>query len=86
LISVSLFHYVKYNSKVSFHCFYFSVKKSNIWSEAANLLYVLLFLLNWGEATNLRFVPECICFLGSLMNSLMKLLKGGRRFWTFAWG
>ncbi|KAK2968484.1 hypothetical protein RJ640_030095 [Escallonia rubra] len=27
------------------------------------LLYVCLFLLVWGEAANLRFVPECLCYI-----------------------
>ncbi|KAK0578785.1 hypothetical protein LWI29_016161 [Acer saccharum] len=27
------------------------------------LLYVALFLLIWGESANLRFVPECICYI-----------------------
>lgn len=27
------------------------------------LLYVCLYLLIWGEAANLRFVPECLCYI-----------------------
>jgi callose synthase len=27
------------------------------------LLYTSLFLLIWGEAANLRFMPECLCFI-----------------------
>ncbi|GAB4824930.1 Callose synthase 12 [Ancistrocladus abbreviatus] len=27
------------------------------------LLYVALYLLIWGESANLRFVPECICYI-----------------------
>ncbi|KAK7303664.1 hypothetical protein RJT34_14576 [Clitoria ternatea] len=27
------------------------------------LLYVPLYLLIWGEAANLRFLPECICYI-----------------------
>ncbi|KAK4758148.1 hypothetical protein SAY87_019449 [Trapa incisa] len=27
------------------------------------LLYVALYLLIWGEAANLRFMPECICYI-----------------------
>lgn len=58
-------------------------KKSNIWisdrsaSSAADhrreLLYVSLYLLIWGEAANLRFVPECICFI--FHNMAMELNK-----------
>ncbi|MED6107161.1 Callose synthase 12 [Stylosanthes scabra] len=50
-------------------------KKSNIWisdrrrggsadsEQRRELLYVSLYLLIWGEAANLRFVPECICYI-----------------------
>ncbi|XP_061375546.1 callose synthase 11-like [Gastrolobium bilobum] len=31
------------------------------------LLYVSLFLLIWGEAGNLRFTPECICYIYHFM-------------------
>ncbi|KAJ0428307.1 putative 1,3-beta-glucan synthase [Helianthus annuus] len=48
--------------------------KSNIWisdsrrqiSDADSrreLLYVALYLLIWGESANLRFMPECICYI-----------------------
>ena len=26
-------------------------------------LYLSLYLLIWGEAANLRFMPECLCYL-----------------------
>ncbi|KAF6142022.1 hypothetical protein GIB67_037990 [Kingdonia uniflora] len=49
-------------------------RKSNVWisdnhrSPSASdhrreLLYTSLYLLIWGEAANLRFVPECLCYL-----------------------
>ncbi|XLR56932.1 hypothetical protein S83_007604 [Arachis hypogaea] len=50
-------------------------KKSNIWisdrrrggsadsEQRRELLYVSLYLLIWGEVANLRFVPECICYI-----------------------
>ncbi|XP_052207508.1 callose synthase 12-like [Diospyros lotus] len=47
-------------------------QKSNVWvSETTRrssdhrreLLYVSLYLLIWGESANLRFVPECICYI-----------------------
>ncbi|XVF66836.1 hypothetical protein PTKIN_Ptkin10aG0070000 [Pterospermum kingtungense] len=47
-------------------------KKSNIWisdssrsnsDQRRELLYVGLYLLIWGESGNLRFVPECICYI-----------------------
>ncbi|XP_031124227.1 callose synthase 11-like [Ipomoea triloba] len=56
-----------YSSWCSFHC-----KKSQIRlprnrqgpeNLRRELLYVSLFLLIWGEAANVRFVPECLCFI-----------------------
>ncbi|XP_057488297.1 callose synthase 12-like [Actinidia eriantha] len=47
-------------------------RKTNVWiSESTRresdrrreLLYVSLYLLIWGESANLRFVPECICYI-----------------------
>lgn len=57
-------------------------RKSNIWisdrREAATdqrreLLYVSLYLLIWGESANLRFMPECICYI--FHNMAMELNK-----------
>ncbi|EYU27970.1 hypothetical protein ABFS82_13G107100 [Erythranthe guttata] len=31
--------------------------------ERRELLYVCLYLLIWGEAANLRFTPECLCYI-----------------------
>ncbi|WOH13573.1 hypothetical protein DCAR_0833083 [Daucus carota subsp. sativus] len=40
------------------------------------LLYVSLYLLIWGESANLRFVPECICFIfHHLAMELNKILE-----------
>ncbi|KAK1388894.1 1,3-beta-glucan synthase [Heracleum sosnowskyi] len=36
---------------------------SNTDHQRRQLLYVSLYLLIWGESANLRFVPECICFI-----------------------
>ncbi|KAI3728660.1 hypothetical protein L6452_17299 [Arctium lappa] len=49
-------------------------RKSNIWisdsrrqisasDHRRELLYVALYLLVWGESANLRFIPECICYI-----------------------
>ncbi|KAH7844947.1 hypothetical protein Vadar_033581 [Vaccinium darrowii] len=41
------------------------------------LLYVALYLLIWGESANLRFVPECICFIfHHISMDLNKILDG----------
>ncbi|KAK9922467.1 hypothetical protein M0R45_030930 [Rubus argutus] len=58
-------------------------KKSNIWisdhrrdaasDQRRELLYVCLYLLIWGEAANLRFVPECLCYI--FHNMAMELNK-----------
>ncbi|KAF8043311.1 hypothetical protein BT93_A1603 [Corymbia citriodora subsp. variegata] len=47
-------------------------RKSNVWisehretvsDPQRELLYVSLYLLVWGESANLRFMPECICYI-----------------------
>lgn len=45
-------------------------RKSSLWLptiqqevEQRKLLYVGLYLLIWGEAANLRFMPECLCYI-----------------------
>ncbi|KAK6919568.1 Glycosyl transferase, family 48 [Dillenia turbinata] len=56
-------------------------QKSNVWiSDRRNsadlrreLLYVSLYLLIWGESANLRFMPECICYI--FHNMAMELNK-----------
>jgi hypothetical protein len=31
--------------------------------QQRKLLYMGLYLLIWGEAANLRFMPECLCYI-----------------------
>lgn len=59
-------------------------KKSNIWisdrrgtsDQRRELLYVSLYLLIWGEAANLRFIPECLCYIFHHMTmELNKILE-----------
>ncbi|KAK7342239.1 hypothetical protein VNO80_25184 [Phaseolus coccineus] len=62
-------------------------KKSNIWISdnrrggtsddlRRQLLYVSLYLLIWGEAANLRFMPECICYIfHNMANELNRILE-----------
>ncbi|PIA26958.1 hypothetical protein AQUCO_08400016v1 [Aquilegia coerulea] len=48
-------------------------RKSNVWIQdrrdpsvadhRRELLYISLYLLIWGESANLRFVPECLCYI-----------------------
>ncbi|XP_026392211.1 callose synthase 12-like [Papaver somniferum] len=44
-------------------------RKSNVFiadrylDPRKELLYVCLFLLIWGESANIRFVPECLCYI-----------------------
>ncbi|KAI6703750.1 hypothetical protein NL676_012886 [Syzygium grande] len=46
-------------------------KRNSLWLSSRNdvpslrreLLYVSLYLLIWGESANLRFMPECICYV-----------------------
>ncbi|KAL0320347.1 UNVERIFIED_CONTAM: Callose synthase 12 [Sesamum radiatum] len=64
-------------------CSYLNIR-SNIWlsdsrsrhspsDHRRELLYVSLYLLIWGESANLRFVPECICYI--FHNMAMELNK-----------
>uniref|UniRef100_M4EZH4 1,3-beta-glucan synthase component FKS1-like domain-containing protein n=1 Tax=Brassica campestris TaxID=3711 RepID=M4EZH4_BRACM len=57
-------------------------RKSNIWisdrtpDSRRELLYVGLYLLVWGEAANLRFMPECICYIfHNMASELNKILE-----------
>lgn len=61
-------------------------RKPNIWisdssrgahpDQRRELLYVSLYLLIWGESANLRFMPECICFIfHHLAMELNKILE-----------
>ncbi|KAJ4836810.1 hypothetical protein Tsubulata_035623, partial [Turnera subulata] len=67
-------------------CSYLDVK-SNIWFSGRlsyletdlqrELLYVSLYLLIWGESANLRFMPECLCFIfHNMCMELNKILEG----------
>ncbi|XP_035541393.1 callose synthase 2 isoform X2 [Juglans regia] len=45
-------------------------RKSSLWLptiqqevQQRKLLYMCLYLLIWGEAANLRFMPECLCYI-----------------------
>ncbi|KAF8409240.1 hypothetical protein HHK36_005314 [Tetracentron sinense] len=59
-------------SNYSSWCSYLG-RKSNVWisnrrdtsssDQVRELLFTCLYLLIWGEAANLRFVPECICYI-----------------------
>jgi callose synthase len=31
--------------------------------QQRKLLYMGLYLLIWGEASNIRFMPECLCYI-----------------------
>ena len=37
--------------------------KQEHFDERRELVYTCLYLLIWGEAANLRFMPECLCFI-----------------------
>ncbi|KAI4342985.1 hypothetical protein MLD38_027541 [Melastoma candidum] len=51
--------------------------KNDIPSLRRELLYVSLYLLIWGEAANLRFMPECLCYIFHHMAyELNKVLEG----------
>ena len=47
------------------HLFYvgFSRSPPGVDIPQVELLYVALYLLIWGEASNVRFMPECLCYI-----------------------
>ncbi|RHN75731.1 putative 1,3-beta-glucan synthase [Medicago truncatula] len=50
--------------------------KNNNSDHRREILYVSLYLLIWGESANLRFIPECICYIFHHMtNDLNKILR-----------
>eukprot|EP00850_Spirogloea_muscicola_P001766 SM000006S19531 [mRNA] locus=s6:1319148:1331519:- [translate_table: standard] len=40
-----------------------SLPDASVEKQQRKLLYVGLYLLIWGEAANLRFLPECLCYI-----------------------
>ncbi|KVH89522.1 callose synthase 11-like [Cynara cardunculus var. scolymus] len=51
--------------------------RQNAETHRRELLYVAMYLLIWGEAGNLRFTPECLCYIYHHMTSdLNKVLAG----------
>ncbi|KAI3465923.1 hypothetical protein Pfo_022586 [Paulownia fortunei] len=45
--------------------------------QQSQLLYIGLYLLIWGEASNIRFMPECICYIFHHMaNEMYRTLSG----------
>ncbi|WJX26616.1 Callose synthase 11 [Trifolium repens] len=65
-------------------CSYLGLKSSVVVSRRRDpsdlrreLLYVSLYLLIWGEAGNLRFVPECLCYIYHFMAKELNLVLDG---------
>ncbi|KAF7849020.1 hypothetical protein BT93_L1333 [Corymbia citriodora subsp. variegata] len=59
-------------------------KKSNLWLptnqqrvQQRKLLHMGLYLLIWGEAANLRFMPECLCYIFHHMASELNGIVAG---------
>lgn len=46
-------------------------------AQQYKLLYVALYLLIWGEAANLRFMPECLCYIYHQMAYEMHSMLAG---------
>lgn len=45
--------------------------------QQLNLMYIGLYLLIWGEASNVRFMPECLCYIfHNMANEIFKILSG----------
>ncbi|XP_051126234.1 putative callose synthase 8 isoform X2 [Andrographis paniculata] len=46
-------------------------------AQQYKLLYIALYLLIWGEAANLRFMPECLCYIFHHMASELHAMLSG---------
>ncbi|XLU95279.1 hypothetical protein S245_009631 [Arachis hypogaea] len=44
--------------------------------QQRKLLYMGLYLLIWGEASNVRFMPECLCYIFHNVNGIHGLMAG----------
>lgn len=45
--------------------------------QQRNLLHISLYLLIWGEAANIRFMPECLCYIfHNMRKEMRKFLEG----------
>ncbi|XP_057538418.1 callose synthase 11 [Amaranthus tricolor] len=65
--------YVGKSSRVKIHPF-----RKNTDEFRRELMYVSLYLLIWGEAANLRFMPECLCFIFHNMAHELNLILDDR--------
>ncbi|KAL3754841.1 hypothetical protein ACJRO7_002007 [Eucalyptus globulus] len=45
--------------------------------QQLRLIYITLYLLIWGEASNVRFMPECLCYIFHRMASEVSGILGG---------
>ncbi|KAK7305003.1 hypothetical protein VNO77_42901 [Canavalia gladiata] len=44
-------------------------------TQQIELIYIALYLLIWGEASNIRFMPECLCYIFHCMcNEVLQIL------------
>lgn len=58
------------------------IQKSSVYSSSTfkenKLLLASLYLLIWGEAANVRFLPECLCYIyHNMAEELLDILKEG---------
>ncbi|XP_073112798.1 callose synthase 9 isoform X2 [Elaeis guineensis] len=56
----SLENYIKWCNYLPLHPVWNNVQSS---SKEKKLLFVCLYYLIWGEAANVRFLPECLCYI-----------------------
>ncbi|XP_074576315.1 callose synthase 7-like [Curcuma longa] len=62
-----------------------NIKPSSIEDAQRELLYIGLYFLIWGEASSIRFMPECLCYifhhmaneLDGILNSNVQSVTGG---------
>ena len=52
--------------------------------QQLELLYICLYLLIWGEASNVRFMPECLCYIFHHVSGNIILLTIQASHWHFS--
>lgn len=69
--SVLVVFLVNFLSPKNSHCIVHSAESA---SKEKKLLFVCLYYLIWGEAANVRFLPECLCYIFHHVSSWIKFI------------
>jgi len=69
-VNVCILNFTLYNGYSTIALTHFGIRNlfNNRYSDGQDrqqleLIYIALYLLIWGEASNIRFMPECLCYI-----------------------